>query len=168
MNGSKILAVDPGRSSLGVAVFEGAALRYYAIKVLRVPGTPADVYHAAARVLRSLIVMFQPTHMVIEQPLIVQQRAVLLSHVISALKTTAKRHSLTVSEFAPLEVRRFVCTDTKPTKLEIARRLAECYPELNSYVKSPSKWKRKYYERMFGAIAVGFMSHAQLVQETMP
>jgi Holliday junction resolvasome RuvABC endonuclease subunit len=160
MNGHKILAVDPGRNSLGVAVFEGASLRYYAVKVLRVPGAPADVRRAAARVLGSLITAFRPTHMVIEQPLIVQQRAELLSHVISELKSTAKRHGLTVSEFAPQVVRRFICESRKPTKREVAHQLAMIYPELGRYVRVQSRWEELYYERMFGAIAVGAVANA--------
>lgn len=155
MNGSRILAVDPGRNTLGVAVFEDAALCYYAVKVLRVPGTSADVRREAARVLSSLIVMFQPTHMVIEQPLVVQQRAVLLSHAIKAIKTTAKRHGMTVSECAPQAVRRFICAGTPPTKREVARRLAARYPELARYISPQSSWAEAYYQRMFGAVAVG-------------
>jgi Holliday junction resolvasome RuvABC endonuclease subunit len=143
-----------------VAVFEDATLRYYAVKVLRVPGTPDDVRRAAAHVLGSLIAAFQPTYMVIEQPLIVQQRAELLSHVIGALKTTAKRRGLTVSEYAPQPVRRFICGGSKPTKREVARRLAALYPELGRYVGPQSRWEELYYERMFGAIAVGAVAYA--------
>lgn len=159
MNGTRILAVDPGRTMLGVAVFDGAALCYYAVKMLRVPATPADVRHAATRMLTSLVTAYKPSHMVIEQPLIVQQRAELLAHVISALKTSARRLGLTISEFAPNEVRRFICNSKKPTKRVVAQRLIELYPELTRYVMTPRKWSEKYYERMFGAVAVGFMAY---------
>jgi Holliday junction resolvasome RuvABC endonuclease subunit len=97
MTGPRILAVDPGRGALGVAIFEGASLRYYTTKTLRVPGTSADVRLAATRILDDLIAAHRPTLMAIEQPLVIQQRAELLAHVISALKTTARRHGLIVS-----------------------------------------------------------------------
>jgi Holliday junction resolvasome RuvABC endonuclease subunit len=160
MNGSRILAVDPGRNTLGVAVFEGATLLYYAVKTLRVPGSPADVRGAAARVLHSLISTYQPAHMAIEQPLVVQQRAELLAHVISALKTTAKRYGLSVSEYAPLSVRRFICAESLPLKREVARRLASRYPELRRFYEAQSRWANLYYERMFGAVAVGLAASA--------
>jgi Holliday junction resolvasome RuvABC endonuclease subunit len=165
MNSPRIIAVDPGRSTLGVAVFEGASLRYYAVKTLRVPGTPEDVRRAAARVFSDLIAKYLPSHVAVEQPLVVQQRAVLLAHVIGALKTTAKRHGLIVSEYSPQAVRRFICTDAKPTKREVVRRLAARYPELARHLSPQSRWTELYYERMFGAVAVGLVAYALFEQQ---
>lgn len=162
MNGHRVLAVDPGRGSLGVAVFESASLRYYAIKMLRVPGTPADVRYATTRVLSDLIAAYRPTHIVIEQPLVVQQRAELLAHVIGALKATARRHGLPVSEFSPLAVRRFICKGAKPTKREVAQRLVSRYPELARYISSQSRWAALYYEKIFGAVAIGLLAFTML------
>lgn len=160
MNGSRILAVDPGRTTLGVAVFEGASLRYYAVKTLRVPGKPEEVRRAAARVMSALIVMFRPTHLAVEQPLVVQQRAELLAHVIGSMKTTARRRGLIVDEYAPQAVRRFICGGTPCLKREVARRLAARYPELGRYCEAQSTWGKLYYEKMFGAVAVGLMALA--------
>jgi Holliday junction resolvasome RuvABC endonuclease subunit len=140
---------------LGVAIFEGASLRFYGIKTLRVPGTPDDVRRAATRVLAALIDTYNPTNLAIQQPLVVQQRSELLAHVIGAIKTTARRKGLVVSEYSPQIVRRFVCTDTQPTKRQAALRLAERYPELGHYLSLPSRWEELYYERIFGAVAVG-------------
>jgi Holliday junction resolvasome RuvABC endonuclease subunit len=164
MNGPRTLAVDPGRSMIGVAVFEGADLHYYAVKKLRVPGTPSAVRRAATHVLKSLIATYRPTHLAIEQPLIVQQRAELLAHVISALKSTARQQGLTVSEYAPQAVRRFICMSNKPTKREVAQRLAARYPELDRYISQQNRWAELYYERMFGAVAVGLVAHALFEQ----
>jgi Holliday junction resolvasome RuvABC endonuclease subunit len=158
MNSKRVLAVDPGRRMLGVAIFEGASLRFYGIKTLHVPGTPQDVRRAASRVLTALIAAYKPTHLAVEQPLVVQQRSELLAHVIGALKTTARRKGLVVSEYSPQIVRRFVCKDTQPTKRQVALRLAECYPELGYYISLPSRWEELYYERMFGAVAVGLVA----------
>jgi Holliday junction resolvasome RuvABC endonuclease subunit len=173
MNGPRILAVDPGRTRLGVAVFEGAALRYYAVKTLRVPGTPADVRRVAAHILSTLIATYRPTHMAIEQPLVVQQRAELLAHVIGALKTTARLHGLIVGEYSPQAIRRFICATIKPTKSEVAHRLAAQYPELMRYDHAQTKWEEMYYERMFGAIAVGLVAfvsqdHQQVDRNNKP
>lgn len=165
MNEPRILAVDPGRTLLGVAVFEDASLRYYGVKCLRVPGTPTEVRRAAARVLARLIAAYRPTHVVIEQPLVVQQRAELLAHVIGAIKTTARAHEIAVSEYAPLTVRRFVCEDARPTKRAVACRLAARYPELGRYTSLPRRWAELYYERMFGAIAVGLLACSAPGQE---
>ena len=162
MNGHRVLAVDPGRSTLGVAVLEGASLRYYAIKTLRVPGTPANVRRAVTQILRDLIAAYQPTHMAIEQPLVVQRRAELLAHVISALKVAAKRDGLTVSEHSPLVVRRFISKSLRPTKREVAQQLALRYPELMRYTSPQSRWAALYYEKMFGAVAIGLLAYATL------
>jgi Holliday junction resolvasome RuvABC endonuclease subunit len=163
MNESRILAVDPGRTIFGVAVFEDASLRYYGVKCLRVPGTPAEVRGATARVLANLIAAYRPTRIVIEQPLVVQQRAELLAHVIGAIKTTARTHGLAISEYAPLAVRRFICPGAQPTKREVTRRLAEVYPELGRYTALPGRWAEGYYEKMFGAVAVGSMCRHELL-----
>ncbi|MDT7540606.1 MAG: Crossover junction endodeoxyribonuclease RuvC [Acidobacteriota bacterium] len=159
MNGPRILAVDPGRTMFGVAVFEGASLRYYGVKCLRVPGTPAEVRRAAARVISKLIATYRPTHMAIEQPLVVQQRAELLAHVIAAIKATARVRGLPVCEYAPLPVRRLVCLSEKPTKCDVSRRLAERYPELARYDALRGAAAKAYYERMFGAVAVGLVAN---------
>lgn len=161
MNGHRVLAIDPGRTMLGVAVFEGASLRYYAIKTSRVPGTPHDVRLAASRVISALIEKYQPAYLAIEQPLVVQQRAELLAHVIREIKTVARRNGLLISEYAPQEVRRFICAGVKPTKREVAGQLAAQYPELKRYCTPKSKWEEMYYERMFGAVAVGVMANAR-------
>lgn len=166
MNGPRTLAVDPGRSMIGVAVFEGVALHYYAVKTLRVPGTPAAVRSAATHVIKSLIATHRPTHLAIEQPLIVQQRAELLAHVISALKVIARRQGLTISEYAPQAVRRFICTGKRPTKREVARMLVERYPELSRFIRAQSRWSELYYERMFGAVAVGLVAFATKERQT--
>jgi Holliday junction resolvasome RuvABC endonuclease subunit len=159
MYGSRTLAVDPGRSIIGVAVFEGAALHYYAVKTLQMPGTPEVVRRTATRIINSLIATYNPKHLAIEQPLVVQQRAELLAHVIRAIKTTARRHDLAVSEYAPQAVRRFICLGRTPTKREVALRLAARYPQLGRYIADPGNWRERYYERMFGAVAVGVLSY---------
>lgn len=168
MNGPIVLAVDPGRKTLGVAVFEGESLRYYAIKTLRVPSTPADLRRAATRVLKGLITAYRPTHVAIEQPLVVQQRAELLAHVISALKGTARRYGLVVSEYAPQAIRSFICGDKKPTKRELARWVAGHYPELSRFISRQGSWAELYYERMFGAVAVGMTAYSLPAQEGGP
>jgi Holliday junction resolvasome RuvABC endonuclease subunit len=166
MNGSRILAVDPGRTTLGVAVFEGASLRYYAVKSLRVPGTPADVRRAAAHLISKLIDAYRPTHMAIEQPLVVQQRAELLAHVIAAIKKTARERGLALSDYPPLAVRRLVCSGEKPTKREVALRLAERYPELARYGAARGRWAKAYYEKMFGAVAVGLVASTLAIRQS--
>lgn len=155
MIGTRILAVDPGRTILGVAVFEDASLRYYGVKCLRVSGTPEEVRRAAARVLANLIAAHRPARVAVEQPLVIQQRAELLAHVIAAVKTTARGRGVPVVEYSPLAVRRFVCAEAPPTKREVALRLAERYPELGRYASLPGPYSEAYYERMFGAVAVG-------------
>jgi Holliday junction resolvasome RuvABC endonuclease subunit len=163
MNESRILAVDPGRTILGVAVFEDTSLRYYGVKCLRVPGTPEQVRRAAARILTELIAAHRPSHVAVEQPLVVQQRAELLAHVIAAIKATARARGLTVSEYAPLEVRRQVCEGSRATKSDVARRLVTRYPELRRYTALPGKaWAEAYYERMFGAVAVGLVASTRV------
>jgi Holliday junction resolvasome RuvABC endonuclease subunit len=163
MNGFTILAIDPGRSSLGVAVLDDGALRYYAVKRLRVPGTTEDVRRAAIHVLNALLDKYEPTHLAIEQPLVVQQRSELLAHVIGAIKAAARRSGLSVSEYAPQTIRRYISMDGQPTKREVARQLAARYPELSRYLSVPGKWAEQYYERLFGAVAVGVLAFNTLM-----
>lgn len=161
MNGSRILAVDPGRRTLGVAVFEDAALRYYAVKTLRVPSTIKSVRRAAAQIIDGLIDTYEITHLVIEQPLVIQRRSQLLAHVISAFKTKARRKGLLINEYAPQAVRRHICKDAHPSKREVAREITARYPELSQYTSFQSRWSILYYEKIFGAVAVGLTALAQ-------
>src|SRR4051794_26848050 len=98
MTGETILAIAPGTRELGVAVFGGGSLlRHYGVKnidpkVKKLIGAPK----AAVRMIERMINQYQPDVLVIRQPLVVHQRALLLALVIRAIKALATERSIDV------------------------------------------------------------------------
>jgi Holliday junction resolvasome RuvABC endonuclease subunit len=130
-----ILALDPGTKEIGVAVLSGAELCYYAVKTIRRRQPPQALLAEISRYVTTLIASYRPQ--------------------AAEIKQTARQHSLAVYEYAPAEVRQWLCQKERATKRETAQRVAERCPELARYLKEPTKWGEMYWAHMLDAIAVG-------------
>lgn len=158
MAGNKILAIDPGAKELGVAILNEQDLLYYGVKTLKHAKAPGyGIDREVARLLGYLIERYQPKYLAIEQPVAVQQKAAMLLLVIDEIKAFAHRQGVSLREYAPKDIRRFICREEKPTKRETAKRLALYYPELGQYLSQKSKWGQVYYAHVLDAVAVGLM-----------
>ena len=156
MNKHRILAIDPGTKELGVAVLEDAELVYYAVKTVRDRSTAQSILQQIAKITSDLVVKFHPESLAIEKMFIVQKSAALLSVAAEEMKSVAS-YRLDVYEYAPKTVRKFICQDGAATKREVARVVAERYPELRRHLQTRNKWDEKYYANIFDAVAVGLM-----------
>jgi Holliday junction resolvasome RuvABC endonuclease subunit len=150
-----ILAIDPGTKEIGVAVLTGLELRYFGVKTIRRRQSPQTVLGEAARHITALINEYEPESLAIEKTFLIQKNAALLNVVAAEIKHTARRRGLTIYEYAPTEVRKFICQSGKATKRETAQRICERYPELARYLTRPTKWEEMYWANMFDAVAVG-------------
>jgi hypothetical protein len=62
-----------------------------------------------------------------------------------------------VYEYAPSEVQKIICQSDRPTKREVARIIADKFPELARLLKQPTRWEEMYWMRLFDAVAVGLV-----------
>ncbi|MDQ3802266.1 MAG: crossover junction endodeoxyribonuclease RuvC [Acidobacteriota bacterium] len=162
MKGKTILAVDPGTREIGVAVVEDGQLVRYETKTNRTRKTPQEARAGVARIVRHLIIEYDPSVLAIKQPLIVQQSAATLAAVIKEIKGVARKEGLLVREYAPKVLRQRICGAGRTTKRETARCLSVRYPELTRYAARESRSDELYYARLFEAVAVGLVCHQDL------
>jgi Holliday junction resolvasome RuvABC endonuclease subunit len=156
----KILAIDPGTRHLGVAVLEGSDLIYATVKNVKDHSkSPQDKLCKIEKIIARLISVYRPDILAIEKTLTVQLKSSpLITPLTRAIKKQAQSKKLTVCEYAPYAVRKFICQDAKATKLKSATVITEkYYPWLAPYLEKDLKkrwWEGCYWEQMFGAIAL--------------
>lgn len=151
-----IIAIDPGHREVGYAHFDGDELVDYGVKSLRRPKgkiSPIDVFKAALnRFIKektpSVIALEKNSFSKINQNLPVMK-------IIKTVQDMAKAHDIPVYEFAPNTIRKEVCNDGRATKREVSKIISARIPELVVYRESNRRWRERYYQNMFDAVACG-------------
>lgn len=153
---TNLLAIDPGTREMGFASFENGELEDYGVKDLRYAGGNSDILSRVDTVTVRLIGQKRPRYLAIEKNNFSQIRQnVRLTMAVSRIRAIGKRRRIRVFEFDPRNIRKVVCGDGNATKRELARTLAVKYPELRVYLESNRRWRERYYQNAFDAIAVG-------------
>ena len=153
----KILAIDPGTKEMGMAVLDENELLDYGVKTLRRgPNGDKDILNQVEKIITRLITQNKPDVLVIEKNLFSHiKQNYLLTMVVATIRNTAKRLKIKVKEYAPNTIRKQVCGDGYATKREVARAIALKFPELKVYLDPGKKWKERYWQNIFDAVAVG-------------
>lgn len=149
---------------MGFAAFDNGELEDYGVKNLRHVAGAEDVFAAVDKVVSRLVEQKRPRALVIEKNNFSHIRQnVRLTLAVSRIRTIGRRHRVRVFEFDPRTIRKVVCRDGNATKRELARTVAVRYPEMRVYLESNRRWRERYYQNAFDAIAVGLtflvMSH---------
>lgn len=172
----RILAIDPGTRSMGVAFFVGKDLIRADVENIREPGmSPADTVSKTRDVVRRWIGLYRPTIICLEEPYFSQsRRSATLRRVTHAIARLAAHESLTLHRYPPTTIRRFVCRETRPTRLAVARIIAtEHFPWLQRFYEREARkswWRKRYWTSMFDAIALGLacLGHARASETSRP
>lgn len=152
----RILAIDPGTKEMGIAVLDDRDLIDYAVKSIRRGKNQKDFFTNLETLMLRLIHEKKPDVVALERNLFSQIRNnLLLAALIYRIKTIARRKRITVREYDPRTIRKLVCNNGNATKKELARAIAVFYPELKIYLESDRKWKIRYWQNIFDAVAVG-------------
>jgi crossover junction endodeoxyribonuclease RuvC len=162
MNQNRILAIDPGTKEIGIAVLEDGKLIDYAVKTVRDRSTAQRILTHIATISQDLITKYNPRYLAIEKMFVIQKSAALLSVAAEEIKGVAKSNGLSVHEYAPSTVRKFVCQSGSATKRDVAQVVAVRYPELARHLNARNKWEEKYYSNIFDAVAVGLICYDEL------
>lgn len=166
-NTYRLLAIDPGTKYLGVAIFEGKELIYYATKTIPKLKTPRKTLRAGGKIIQRLIHDFKPKIMIVEKTFFPQSaNSALLNTFTNRIQIVGKRKGLTVHTYAANTVRKYVCGNGSASKDEVAKVLISYYPELKAFLTSDKRWKELFHRNMFDAVALGlFYLHSNSGQD---
>jgi len=160
-NKNSLLAIDPGTRHLGFASFQNRSLEDYGVKDVRYVAGAEDVFAAVATIIDRLIAQKRPYAVALELNHFSQiQQNLKLMLCIGKIKQVARRHRIRVFELDPRTIRKVVCRNGNATKRELARTVSVKYPEMLPYLESNRRWRERYYQNAFDAIAVGLAFQA--------
>jgi Holliday junction resolvasome RuvABC endonuclease subunit len=143
----RILAIDPGTREMGVAVLVGNELEYYAVKTITDRKSPSAILLQGN--------LHQPNIMAIERPFMgYGNRSATLVSLAREIVKLAGHIGLAVQEIGPKTMKKIVAGSGSATKRDVARVLCSRFPELRIYLGQTHKYKDKYWQNMFDAVAI--------------
>jgi crossover junction endodeoxyribonuclease RuvC len=155
----KILAIDPGTKDMGVAFIEGDRLIYHGVKVIRKKRSPHEKLKAGREIILRLIRDFRPTTLVVEKTFFARNRNTSLLNVFAdEIVAIGKRKGLKVKSFAPSTMKKAICGNGHASKEEVASVVVAKFPELKVYMTQDRKWKERFHQNMFDAVALAMVS----------
>lgn len=161
-----ILGIDPGAGQIGVSVFYGEELVFYAVKTFKMRSRK-DSLKKLDKIIETLIKTYQIDYVALEKVVFIQQHRSFVKIVFDEIKTHLKKQNVEFSEYNPKSVRQAICGLEKPTKHNTALLLSQKYMELTRYFNVPRLWQKRYYAQLFDAIAVGFVCAEELRQKKL-
>jgi crossover junction endodeoxyribonuclease RuvC len=169
-NNETIVAIDPGTREMGYAHMQGLTLKDYGVILLRTQAThKKDLLDRIDEEIHRLLAEKQPDVLILEKNRFSQIRSnVRLALAVYRIRSSAKKRHVPVIEYDPRTVRRVVCENGNAVKKEVARTIAVRYPEMKVYLTSDRRWKVRYYQNIFDAIACGmtyFLIHEPIHEE---
>lgn len=153
---SKLLAIDPGTREMGYAEFICDELADYGVKSIKQGKSAKDLFINLERTLNRLISEKNPSEIALEKNSFSQIRQnIRLTLAISRIKGIAKRHGISVFEIDPRTTRKVLLNNGNGTKRDIARLITALYPEMTYYLESNRRYRERYFQNAFDAIACG-------------
>lgn len=156
---TKILAIDPGTRDMGVALLEGDKLIYHGVKTIKKRTSPHETLEAGRKIVFRLIKDLRPHILVVEKTFFKNNRnSSLLNVFYDEIIAIGKRKRLKVKSYAPNTVKKYICGNGCASKEEVAKVIVSKYPELKVYISQDRKWKERYHQNMFDAVALGILN----------
>jgi Holliday junction resolvasome RuvABC endonuclease subunit len=143
-----ILAINPGSRYLGIAVFHGAELYDWALKVI----PRANLAEVVSGYIKNHCV-----NVLALKKLHPSRTSKTLRDLISKVKTLAQKNDLRMHEYSNDEVKMFFCPHERANKRRIMEDVAVRYPFLLPEMQHEQKLKTTYRLRMFEAVAIGIV-----------
>ncbi len=157
---TKILAIDPGTKEMGVAFLEKGKLIHYGVKSIKKKRSPHQTLEEGRKIVERLISDLKPEILVVEKTFFANNRnSSLLNVFFDEIKAIGRRKRLRVLSYAPNTVKKFICGNGRASKEEVAKVIVSRYPELKVYINNDRKWKERYHQNMFDAVALGIVAN---------
>lgn len=152
---SKLLTLSLSRNRLAFAVFHRGQLDFYGGKTLRQYRSVRDRNRAFTTILTGLTLAHSISRLTLPR-LNKQQRR---SSDLRSLYRTAGRYCMTsqlpLQLQDPVQARRQLVGDLRPSKANARRHLIRMFPELSRYARAETEWEGRYYGHVFTAIGCG-------------
>jgi len=149
-----ILALDPGLRDLGYAVLDGRRLVTSGVLGLRRVGKEQRLATARKQVT-TWMRTHRPSVVVVEKtyrhpvPWLNQ-----LHQLSRTARNVASRQHTAFAMYSPQSVRATVAGNGKAKKPEVAIAVAHRFPSLRVYLTQDRRWKERFWQNMFDAIAL--------------
>jgi Holliday junction resolvasome RuvABC endonuclease subunit len=157
-----ILALDPGLRDLGYAVVDNHRLVTSGVLGLRRVGKEQRLA-TARKHLTAWMRIHKPTVVVVEKtyrhpvPWLNQ-----LHQLSRTARNVATRQHTAFAMYSPQSVRATVAGNGRAKKPEVAIAVAHRFPSLRVYLTQDRRWKERFWQNMFDAIALAL--HHQATQ----
>jgi len=151
---TKILAIDPGTREMGIVLLEGPSLIHHAVKTIRNRSSAHEILKEGRKIILRLLDDFRPGVLAVEKTFLSGKRTALFNVFADEILSLGKKKGIKVMSIAPNTVKKFICGDGRATKEEVAQVVVGRFPELKVYLNQNSKWKMRYHENMFDAVAL--------------
>ena len=156
----KILAVNPGTRYLGLAVFSGAELSNWEVKVLKGRWSKAKLQRIK-EILTEICDTYQPNVLAIKR-LHPARESINLHLLALRIREFARKKGMKVCQYSIEEVKNFFLSQGRKNKKGLAEIIASRHPELENELKKEKENKNPYHLRMFEAVALGKICFHQL------
>jgi Holliday junction resolvasome RuvABC endonuclease subunit len=151
----RILAIDPGTKNIGFALLDNGELIHFGVKSVPQMMPSCEILKRGKRIIVRLIDDFRPNFLAVEKTYFANNKdTVLLNTFTKVIQKIGKRKGLMVSCIAINTVRKVICGNGAASKDDVARVIVSKYVELKPYLTSNRKWKERYFQNMFDAIAI--------------
>lgn len=155
---SNILSLSFSRNRLAFAVFRQGHLDYYAGKTLNRYRSSRERNRGMESILNGLILGHGVSKVAFPRLNKQQGHSPELRSLYRAVGQFCARNRLTVVTQDPVQMRRNLTGDAKPSKANVLTNLIELFPELKRYASGGSAWERRYYGHIFTAIGSGVVA----------
>ena len=154
----RILAIDPGTRFMGVALLENGLPIHLGVKTIKPRMSPHETLKAGRKIILRLIKDYRPHILSVEKTFFANNRNSSLLNVLGdEIRAIGKRKKLRVICFAPSTIRKAICGNGRASKEDVARVLVYRFPELKVYLTQDRKWKERFHQNMFDALALAVL-----------
>lgn len=150
-----VLAIAPGKRELGIAVFVGADLVYFAVKTIRNRRASNLLQKEVDGILRKLFRNFSVKTVITKSISRYQKLSSDLESIAEHIKSESRKRDLRVREISLEQIKSVFGQNRKITQKKAFETLLTFYPQLRRYWHRPNKWQNDYYAFLFSAVAVG-------------
>jgi Holliday junction resolvasome RuvABC endonuclease subunit len=156
----KILAINPGTRYLGIAIFSGAELSNWEVKVLKSRWSKKKL-ERVKEILTEICDTYQPNVLAIKR-LHPMRSSLNLQLLALKVRDFARKKGMKVCQYSIEEVENFFSPEDRKNKKGLAEIVASKYPELSHELEKEKRSKNPYHIRVFEAVALGAMCFSQL------
>jgi len=153
---NRLVAIDPGMNNIGLATFEGGRLSDYTVKVIPSGSSIRSRLNLLDKVISQYFEEKNPNIIALEKSTFsaaTQNSLLVLAYY--RILGIARRRRVSIYEYVPISIRKFVCGNGHATKRDVVKVLISRYPELRVFTGTDRKWKERHNSNLFDAVAVG-------------